>query len=204
MKRCSREAQARCPDGRNCEPFAEFNDGSECDQFNLKIMAELDQGRRHPELPPVSAGWRNPENDLPEEFVSVLGYMEDAGPFPPVRECYNVGKRFFFPALGEVHPVKCWAEMPLPNAAERPRQPFVWVPTKERFPKTETQTVTWDDGETMQIEVSEPVLVADSQGWKCLARYEGGPIFQGWTAELSEATLHDVVFWAEIPELPEA
>ena len=49
---------------------------------------------------------------LPDNFVSVLGYMTDAGEFPPVRECYTVGKAFFFPALGDVHPVSHWMEMP--------------------------------------------------------------------------------------------
>lgn len=197
MKRCSPEAWARCPDAKTCERFAEFGDGSECDQFNLKTMAEIDEGRAQPELLPVLAGWRNPKNDPPEDFVSVLGYMEDADPFPPVRECYNVGGAFFFPALGEVHPVKYWAEMPQPDAAQ---QPFVWVPVKKRLPETEPKTVTWSGDETMQIELSEPVLVADGKGRKYVARYENGPAFQGWTEEESQITLHDVAFWAEIPE----
>lgn len=51
---------------------------------------------------------------LPVNFVSVLGYMIDAGEFPPVRECYTVGNAFFFPALGDIHPVSHWAEMPKP------------------------------------------------------------------------------------------
>lgn len=50
---------------------------------------------------------------LPKNFISVLGYMTDAGDFPPVRECYTVGNSFFFPALGDVHPVSHW--MPLPE-----------------------------------------------------------------------------------------
>ena len=49
---------------------------------------------------------------LPDNFVSVLGYMTDAGDFPPVRECYTVGNAFFFPALGDIHPVSHWCEMP--------------------------------------------------------------------------------------------
>jgi len=57
---------------------------------------------------------------LPENFVSVLGYMTDAGDFPPVRECYTVGNAFFFPALGDIHPVSHWAEMPKPPK-EAPR-----------------------------------------------------------------------------------
>ena len=53
---------------------------------------------------------------LPKNFISVLGYMTDAGDFPPVRECYTVGNAFFFPALGDVHPVSHW--MPLPEPPE--------------------------------------------------------------------------------------
>jgi hypothetical protein len=51
---------------------------------------------------------------LPKNFVSVLGCMTDAGDFPPVRECYTVGNAFFFPALGDKHPVSYWCEMPEP------------------------------------------------------------------------------------------
>jgi hypothetical protein len=58
--------------------------------------------------------WISVKERLPEEFVSVLGYMTDAGEFPPVRECYMAGGEFFFPALSEYHPVSCWMEMPEP------------------------------------------------------------------------------------------
>lgn len=57
--------------------------------------------------------WISVEERLPEQFVSVLGYMTDAGDFPSVRECYLVGMAFFFPALRDVHPVSHW--MPLPE-----------------------------------------------------------------------------------------
>ena len=56
--------------------------------------------------------WIPVDERLPENFISVLGYMTDAGEFPPVRECYTVGNAFFFPALGDVHPVSHWCEMP--------------------------------------------------------------------------------------------
>ena len=56
--------------------------------------------------------WISVDDRLPQNFVSVLGYMTDAGEFPPVRECYTVGNSFFFPALGDVHPVSHWCEMP--------------------------------------------------------------------------------------------
>lgn len=58
--------------------------------------------------------WTSVSERLPQNFVSVLGYMTDAGEFPPVRECYTVGNAFFFPALGDVHPVSHWCEMPQP------------------------------------------------------------------------------------------
>ena len=57
-------------------------------------------------------GWISVKDKLPQNFVSVLGYMTDAGEFPSVRECYTVGNAFFFPALGDVHPVSHWCEMP--------------------------------------------------------------------------------------------
>ena len=58
--------------------------------------------------------WISVDERLPQNFVSVLGYMTDAGEFPPVRECYTVGNAFFFPALGDIHPVSHWCEMPQP------------------------------------------------------------------------------------------
>ena len=62
--------------------------------------------------------WIPIDERLPENFISVLGYMTDAGEFPPVRECYTVGNVFFFPSLGDVHPVSHWCEMPQPPKGE--------------------------------------------------------------------------------------
>lgn len=62
--------------------------------------------------------WISANDRLPQNFVSVLGYMTDAGEFPPVRECYTVGNVFFFPALGDIHPVSHWREMPQPPKGE--------------------------------------------------------------------------------------
>ena len=62
--------------------------------------------------------WISVDERIPQNFVSVLGYMTDAGEFPPVRECYTVGIAFFFPALGDVHPVSHWCEMPQPPKGE--------------------------------------------------------------------------------------
>lgn len=62
--------------------------------------------------------WISVDEKLPQNFISVLGYMTDAGEFPPVRECYTVGNVFFFPALGDIHPVSHWREMPYPPKGE--------------------------------------------------------------------------------------
>lgn len=62
--------------------------------------------------------WISVDERIPQNFVSVLGYMTDAGDFPPVRECYTVGNAFFIPALGDIHPVSHWCEMPEPPKGE--------------------------------------------------------------------------------------
>ena len=62
--------------------------------------------------------WVSVDERLPQNFISVLGYMTDAGEFPPVRECYTVGNVFFFPALGDIHPVSHWQPMPHPPKGE--------------------------------------------------------------------------------------
>ena len=62
--------------------------------------------------------WISVDERIPQNFVSVLGYMTDAGEFPPVRECYTVGNEFFFPALGDVHPVSHWCELLQPPKGE--------------------------------------------------------------------------------------
>ena len=63
--------------------------------------------------------WINVNERMPEDFVSVIGHMTDADPFPSVRECYKVGDVFIFPALSEIHPVDYWMPMPSPPCSER-------------------------------------------------------------------------------------
>lgn len=71
--------------------------------------------------------WFDPNKKKPGKFLSVLGCMTDSGPFPAVRECYRLDDdRYFFPTLHECHPIRLWAEMPLPDdeptQAERVQQ----------------------------------------------------------------------------------
>ena len=66
----------------------------------------------------VGGKWIPVTERLPQNFVSVLGYMTDAGDFPPVRACYTVGNAFYFPALRDAHQVSHWCEMPEPPEGE--------------------------------------------------------------------------------------
>ena len=57
--------------------------------------------------------WKKAENEKPKAFVSVLGHIKSAEPFPEVRECYIIGNgKFFFPALNTTEEVDWWADMP--------------------------------------------------------------------------------------------
>ena len=59
--------------------------------------------------------WISVKDRLPKDFVSVIGCMIDSGEFPSVRECYLIGgnnEKFYFPALGEFHPISHWMEFP--------------------------------------------------------------------------------------------
>lgn len=133
MKRCSKEAWLRCPDAQHCEMYAEFADGSECDQFNEKIMRETDGEPVDPRL----------------------------------------------------------------------IQPILWHHVQKRMPKTEQETVIVDDpDDAISCELSEFVLVADSKRNMWIARYETGPLFQGWVNQFG-GTVRDVVYWAEKPGIPQ-
>ena len=83
-----------------------------------KDLMIQDLRRENAELRARVQEWISIDERLPENFISVLGYMTDAGEFPPVRECYTVGNAFFFPALGDVHPVSHWCEIPQPPKGE--------------------------------------------------------------------------------------
>ena len=83
-----------------------------------KDLIIQDLRRENAELRARMPKWISVAEKLPQNFISVLGYMTDAGEFPPVRECYTVGNAFFFPALGDIHPVSHWCELPQPPKGE--------------------------------------------------------------------------------------
>ena len=83
-----------------------------------KDLMIQDLRRENAELRARVPKWISIAEKLPQNFISVLGYMTDAGEFPPVRECYTVGNAFFFPALGDIHPVSHWCELPQPPKGE--------------------------------------------------------------------------------------
>ena len=83
-----------------------------------KDLIIQDLRRENAELRRRVQEWISVDERLPENFISVLGYMTDAGEFPPVRECYTVGNAFFVPALGDIHPVSHWCELPQPPKGE--------------------------------------------------------------------------------------
>ena len=83
-----------------------------------KDLIIQDLRRENAELKACVPKWISVDEKLPQNFISILGYMTDAGEFPPVRECYTVGNAFFFPALGDIHPVSHWCELPQPLKGE--------------------------------------------------------------------------------------
>ena len=61
--------------------------------------------------------WIPSSEQLPKNFISVLGYVPSLAPFPTVRECYTIGEHFFFPALNGMYSAKAvthWQPMPDP------------------------------------------------------------------------------------------
>ena len=85
--------------------------------------------------------WIPVEERMPENFVSVLGHIKDAGPFPSVRECYTVGNAFYFPALQDAYHVSHWMPMPEP-------------PKEKVYSKSEYRRIAIQEGYTDDKSVS--------------------------------------------------
>jgi hypothetical protein len=88
------------------------HDGSEEEAIEEEARYLLANGVTFATDTKVGDKWTPTDERLPDEFVSVLGHMTDAGEFPAVRECHVVETEFFFPALRECHPVDKWMTMP--------------------------------------------------------------------------------------------
>lgn len=59
--------------------------------------------------------WIPSTEELPKNFVSVLGYIPFAAPMPTVRECYTIHDQFYFPALNVMYSAQAvtrWRYMP--------------------------------------------------------------------------------------------
>lgn len=59
--------------------------------------------------------WKRSAEELPKNFVSVLGYIPSAAPMPKVRECYTIHDQFYFPALNAMYSAQAvtrWRYMP--------------------------------------------------------------------------------------------
>lgn len=63
----------------------------------------------------VGGKWIPSSEKLPENSVSVIGYIPSAAPMPTVRECYTILDNFYFPALNGMYSAQAvthWQEMP--------------------------------------------------------------------------------------------
>ena len=76
-----------------------------------------------------------------------------------------------------------------------------WIPVTERLPVLHTDDYEEPDGSRMQIEVSDEQYVITASGCQKEARYETGPVFQGWVGEYGE-TVRNVTHWMPLPEPP--
>lgn len=76
-----------------------------------------------------------------------------------------------------------------------------WIPVTERLPELHINDYEEPDGSRMQFEVSDDLWVITTSGLQTKARYETGPVFQGWVGEYGE-TVENVTNWRTLPEPP--
>lgn len=77
-----------------------------------------------------------------------------------------------------------------------------WIPVTEQLPVLHLDDYEEPDGSRMQFEVSDDQWVITESGFQTKARYETGPVFQGWVGEYGE-TVRNVTHWMSLPEPPE-
>lgn len=91
-------------------PYEDDGCGTCTDNMEMDALAYIKQ------LEAKVPMWISVEDAQPKRFVSVLGFMPDAGNFPAVRECYRVNDQdYFFPALCELRTISHWMHMPKMN-----------------------------------------------------------------------------------------
>lgn len=104
-----------CHDCKDC-PYENEN----CDEgLNGDAYAYIQQLEDHiGGLAKMVPRWISVKEREPEPFVSVLGYIPNNDPFPPVRECFRVcvgeADAYYFPALAEHEDITHWMEIPEP------------------------------------------------------------------------------------------
>ena len=76
-----------------------------------------------------------------------------------------------------------------------------WTPVAEGLPALHIEKYEEPDGSDMQVDVSGFQWVITASGRQTKARYETGPLFQGWVGEDSR-TVRDVTHWMPLPEPP--
>lgn len=76
-----------------------------------------------------------------------------------------------------------------------------WIPVAEELPALHIDKYEEPDGSWMQVDVSGFQWVITASGHQTKARYETGPLFQGWVGEDSR-TVRDVTHWMPLPEPP--
>lgn len=76
-----------------------------------------------------------------------------------------------------------------------------WIPVAERLPVVHIDDYKEPDGSRMQFEVSDDLWVITTSGLQTKARYETGPLFQGWVGEYGKK-VQNVTHWMTLPEPP--
>lgn len=77
-----------------------------------------------------------------------------------------------------------------------------WISVKDELPVLHIDDCEEPDGSRMQFEVSDDQWVITASKYQTKARYEAGPVFQGWVDEFG-GTVRDVTHWMPLPGPPE-
>ena len=76
-----------------------------------------------------------------------------------------------------------------------------WIPVKDELPVLHIDDYEEPDGSWMQVEISDFQWVFTATKYQTKARYESGPLFQGWVNERG-SSVRNVTHWMLLPEPP--